>query len=177
LTFEYRTRATEILHNGHTIQVPVPSGDTVTLQGRKYELKQFHFHAPSEHHIAGRPYPLEVHLVHADSSGALLVVGVLFEEGSASPALGHLWTHMPPVAGESHPLVAPLLPGLLLPKQQDSYRFAGSLTTPPCTEGVQWVVLREPLTASAGQLELVAGALGEANNRPVQPLHDRVVYR
>ena len=177
LTFDYGTAATEILHNGHTIQVPFPAGNAVTVDGRSYGLKQFHFHAPSEHHVAGRSYPLEAHLVHADSGGGLLVVGVFFEQGPTNPALARLWVHMPPVAGETHPLAAPLLPSLLLPMERDSYRFTGSLTTPPCSEGVQWIVLREPVTASAGQVDLITAALGEANNRPLQALNDRVVYR
>jgi carbonic anhydrase len=177
LAFDYRTPAGEILHNGHSIQVPLPPGNTVTLEGRAYALKQFHFHAPSEHRIQGRSYPLELHLVHADTSGALLVVGVMFERGGPSVALAHFWAHVPPMAGETRPLLAPLNPAELLPPGRDSYRLAGSLTTPPCSERVQWVLLSQPLTASAGQLELLAAAMGVANNRPVQPLHDRVVYR
>ena len=177
LVFSHTAGAVEVQHHGHTIQVPVPPGNALRVGERAYALRQFHFHAPSENQIEGRAYPLEAHFVHADSSGALLVVAVMFQEGAASAALDEIWAHTPEVSGATRALPAPLAPAALLPPSRDYYRFGGSLTTPPCSEDVEWHVLREPASASAEQVAFFSAKIGHANNRPLQPVNDRPVYR
>jgi len=177
LAFSHTAGATEVQHHGHTIQVPVPPGNELRVDGRAYTLRQFHFHAPSEHRIDGRSFPMEGHFVHADAAGALLVLAVMFEGGAASAALHAIWARIPERSGAANPLATPLAPAALLPPSRDYYRFDGSLTTPPCSEGVQWLVLKQPVSASAEQIALFSQTIGHANNRPLQPANDRPVYR
>jgi carbonic anhydrase len=167
--------AKDIVNNGHTIQVDYRPGSTLKVDGRPYELKQFHFHAPSENHIDGQAFPLEAHFVHADAEGKLAVVAVMFSEGAASAPLEALWKAIPAHEGEKKSLPASFDASTLLPRDRSHYRFAGSLTTPPCSEGVTWLVMREPVTASAAQVAAFTRAVGFANNRPVQPLNGRKV--
>jgi len=175
LAFDYRGGPAEILNNGHTIQVNYPPGSTLTAGGRRFELKQFHFHAPSENTFNGRHFPLEGHLVHADKDGKLAVVAVMFSEGPANPLLAALWKAMPAKEGEKKTLVGPRSALQMLPAERDYYQFAGSLTTPPCTEGVLWLLIKQPATASKAQVEAFTKTMGFANNRPVQPLNARQV--
>ena len=176
--FRYYSASSEILNNGHTVQVNVKEGSSIFIDGVSYELKQYHFHTPSENHIHGMEFPLEVHFVHADKDGNLAVVAVMFEEGAANPQLAQLWADMPMHAGDHHALNGEVKDlNALLPKEREYYRFNGSLTTPPCTEGVKWMVLKSPLTISKGQVETFAHAVHGHNNRPVQGLHARVIVR
>ena|SRR5688572_29404277 len=172
---DYKTGASEILNNGHTVQVNYQPGSSLSLDGRRFELKQFHFHAPSENTFEGKHFPMEGHLVHADKEGNLAVVAVMFTEGSAHPFITSLWKAMPGNAGDKKPLPAPLNVAELLPLERDYYRFDGSLTTPPCSEGVRWLVMKKPVAASRAQIESFSKTLGFANNRPVQPLNARQV--
>lgn len=173
LTLAEEAPAGEILSNGHTVQVNFPGGSELSVGDASFELLQFHFHAPSENTVAGEHFPLEAHLVHASAEGALAVVGVLFEEGAASPALAGLRAHLPAEAGPPAPLGDGVVDlAQLLPESQTHYRFTGSLTTPPCSEGVRWFVMSQPLTASSEQIARFTAILG-GNNRPVQPLNDR----
>ncbi len=177
LDFQYdRADADEILNNGHTIRVNYPAGNQLTVDGIAFELKQFHFHAPSENHIQGKPYALEAHLVHADQAGNLAVIAVMFEQGEANPLIAKLWEVMPKKAGEQAGLsgVSPLE---LLPENRDYYRFNGSLTTPPCSEGVRWLVMKQPLTVSEAQIKTFSELMGGPNNRPVQPINARPVLK
>ena len=176
LVLTYATRATELINLGHTVQVTYAAGSTLALDGRIFELKQFHFHAPSENLIEGRSFPLEAHLVHADADGNLAVVAVMFEEGPANALLAELWARVPNGEGERTALQGGDV-SRLLPADLDYYRFNGSLTTPPCTEGVRWLVLKRAMTASADQVKTFAGLLPESNNRPVQPVNARPVLR
>lgn len=175
LDVHYADGARRILNNGHTVQVDVASGSSIDVDGHPFTLKQFHFHSPSENRINGRSYPLEVHMVHADADGHLAVVAVMFEQGSANPTLTQLWAHMPDHAGSAHELEPGLSAASLLPPQHSYYRFSGSLTTPPCSEGVRWMVMKQPLTASSEQIATFAAVLHHANNRPLQPLNGRLV--
>jgi carbonic anhydrase len=173
----YETEASEILNNGHTIQVNVAPGSKITLDETAFELKQFHFHSPSENTIEGRPFDLEAHFVHADAEGNLAVIGVMFKEGAANLTLAELWKEMPKQAGEKAALKSKADPNLLLPADRDYYRFNGSLTTPPCTEGVRWLVMKQPLTLSKGQVDAFLAVMHHENNRPVQPVHARPVLQ
>ena len=172
---DYKKGTTEILNNGHTVQVNYQPGSSLTLDGRSFELKQFHFHAPSENTFNGRHFPLEGHLVHADKDGNLAVVAVMFTEGPANPFIASLWKTMPTHEGETKALAVPLSALQMLPAERHYYLFSGSLTTPPCSEGVRWLVIQNPVTASKAQIDAFAKAVGFPNNRPVQPLNARQV--
>jgi carbonic anhydrase len=177
LKLVYRPGAVDIVNNGHTVQVNYAPGSTLDVNGRSFELKQFHFHAPSENRIAGRQFPLEAHLVHADKEGNLAVVAVMFQAGATNALLAKLWEKLPAKAGEKAGLPAGLDVALFLPADRDYYRFNGSLTTPPCSEGVWWLVMKKPASASAAQIDQFTRTIGFANNRPVQPVNARPVLR
>ena len=175
LVLDYGPSATDIVNNGHSIQVGYGAGSSLTIEGRSFELKQFHFHSPSENMVAGKHYPLEAHLVHQDADGHLAVVAVMFAEGSDNPVLATLWKAVPAEAGKKGMLPAGLNVTSLLPADQSYYRFNGSLTTPPCSEGVIWAVLKAASTVSKQQVDQFSALLGFANNRPVQPRNARPV--
>lgn len=177
ISFNYQATATEVENNGHTIQVNFPAGSTMSLDGHLYTLKQFHFHTTSENIIDGKSFPLEGHLVHADDKGNLAVLAVMFDQGASSEALASIWKTMPNKANEKAKLTQMVSAASLLPKEKTYYRFNGSLTTPPCTEGVTWLVLKTPLTVSTEQVAQFEKAVGGHNNRPVQPLNARVVLK
>lgn len=177
LKLHYRAAASEILNNGHTIQVNYAPGSTLAVDGREFELKQFHFHAPSENTLNGKHFPLEAHLVHADKDGNLAVVAVMFTDGKANPVLTKLWEQMPVKKGDKNALPAGTSVAGLLPASHDHYSFSGSLTTPPCSEGVRWLVIKQPAAASKAQIERFTQTLGIENNRPVQPTNARAVLR
>nr|WP_299240131.1 carbonic anhydrase family protein [uncultured Halomonas sp.] len=177
ITFDYRKGAEEILNNGHTVQVNYAQGSSIEVDGITFDLKQFHFHAPSENHIEGKSYPLEAHLVHASEEGDLAVVAVMFEEGEASEGLKQAWFKMPEQAGDEYELSSSLSAEAILPSDRDYYRFNGSLTTPPCTEGVRWLVMKQPVTASKEQIQRFADVLHEPDNRPLQPVNARPVLQ
>jgi carbonic anhydrase len=177
LKLDYKAGASEILNNGHTVQVNYAPGSTLTVDGRTFELKQFHFHAPSENRIGGKQFPLEGHLVHADKDGNLAVIALMFQEGAANPLLAKLWEKMPAKAGDKGALSTGLSATQLLPAERAYYRFNGSLTTPPCSEGVWWLVMKKPSTASKAQVEQFSKTMGFANNRPIQPVNARPVLQ
>jgi len=173
---DYKAGGTEVVNNGHTIQVNYEPGNRISMDGAQFELKQFHFHSPSENQINGKSFPLEAHLVHADKDGNLAVVSVLFELGRANPAVSAAWGQMPKAEGKAA-LPAKVSANALLPTNRDYYRYDGSLTTPPCSEGVRWVVMKRPMTISKEQLEAFKTTLGFDNNRPVQPVNARTVLK
>jgi carbonic anhydrase len=175
IQFDYGATVEEIVNNGHTIQANSAPGSRITVDGHVYELKQFHFHAPSENRFAAKAFPLEVHLVHADKDGKLAVVAVMFREGAANEAVAAVWAKMPAKKDGKAKPAAPINAGALLPKMRSYYSFTGSLTTPPCTEGVRWLVIEEPSTVSHQQVEAFEKVMGHHNNRPVQALNGRPV--
>jgi Carbonic anhydrase len=175
LGFAYTPQALQITNNGHTIQVDRAQGGTLSVGDARYALAQFHFHGPSEHTVTGKHYPLELHLVHKASDGTLAVVGVLIEQGAANPALAPIVAHLPNKEGQSASVAAVAFDAAtLLPAQHAYAHYRGSLTTPPCSEGVQWFVLDAPITASKAQIEALSRVMG-ANDRPVQPLNERAI--
>lgn len=149
------------------------AGSTVQIDGHPYELLQAHTHAPSEHTIEGRRFPAELHLVHRHASGQLAVLAVLLDEGQENPDLAPLLPPWPQPDREEQ--LEPISTIALLPASFACYRYEGSLTTPPCTEGVRWIVFSTPLTASPAQLTGLAEMLGPSN-RPVQPRHEREIW-
>lgn len=175
ITFNYRADGNQILNNGHTVQVNYFWGSGAVVDGQTFELKQFHFHAPSENHIDGKSFPMEAHLVHANAEGDLAVVAVMFEEGAENPALAQAWAHMPEQTGDKHNLPERINAEDLLPTNRDYYRFSGSLTTPPCSEGVRWLVMKTPITASKEQIDHFTHVMHHPNNRPVQQTNMRPI--
>lgn len=176
LALAYNASGYQITNNGHTVQIDYKPGSILEIDGITFELKQFHFHSPSENLVDGKQYPLEAHLVHADADGNLAVVALLFEEGRANPELAEIWPQLPNKAGETQSLKQQINVAGFLTEDLDYYRFDGSLTTPPCSEGVRWMVLKQPLTVSGEQVEQFNSLIGD-NNRPVQPLNARVVIQ
>ncbi len=171
----YAAGSTTIVNNGHTVQVDFEPGNTLVVDDVTFTLKQMHFHAPSENQIAGQSFPMEAHFVHADTAGNLLVVALMFKEGEAHSALAKIWTALPAKAGPALPLANAVTPMTFMPKTMDYYRFSGSLTTPPCSEGVRWLVLKTPASVSKVQVDAFEHSIGHHNNRPVQPLNGRVI--
>lgn len=177
IKFNYQASAKDIVNNGHAVQVNYAAGSGIDIDGDHFELKQFHFHSPSENQIDGKSFPMEGHLVHADKDGNLAVVAVMFEEGADNATLAYLWKHMPKNKGDDNALNKAITVSGILPKNKDYYRFNGSLTTPPCTEGVRWFVMKQPVTLSHEQVEQFAHVMHHDNNRPVQRLNARAVLK
>jgi carbonic anhydrase len=177
ITIKYRPGGDEILNNGHTIQVNYEPGSTITVDGHKFELKQFHFHSPSENTIEGHSYPMEAHFVHADREGNLAVIAIMFKAGEKNAELEKAWTHMPENAGEKRALPMSIDANILLPHDHDYYRFNGSLTTPPCSEGVWWLLMKYFDTASKEQIDKFSRTMHHPNNRPVQPVNARAILK
>ncbi|HDZ8896157.1 TPA: carbonic anhydrase [Aeromonas dhakensis] len=177
LQFHYLAGGRSVTNNGHTVQVDYVPGSSLELDGMPFTLKQFHFHAPSENLIEGKSYPLEGHLVHVNDQGELAVVAVMFEPGKANGALSQVWQSLPAKAGEQRQLKEPVSAEQLLPAKRDYYRFSGSLTTPPCSEGVRWLVMKQPVQVSQAQIDAFKAVMHHPNNRPVQPLHGRLVLQ
>jgi carbonic anhydrase len=175
LQFDYRPSGGSVVNNGHTIQIDLEPGNTLSVRGSTYELLQFHFHHPSEERVNHRSFAMVAHLVHRNHEGQLAVVAVLIDPGEANGLIHKVWTHMPLDSGDRVRLPAGLIDlRELLPADQRYYQFMGSLTTPPCTEGVLWNVLKSPVTVSREQLRLFAQIFPN-NARPVQALNGRVV--
>ena len=199
IEIDYMKGGYEIVNNGHTIQVNVKEGSSIKLDGHMFNLLQVHFHAPSENNINGKSYPLEAHLVHSDTQGNLAVIAVMFEQGipdkglevktdkygsrqvvaAASPNkwLRNIWSAMPLHAGETQNLSDMVNVADILPKHQDYYRFNGSLTTPPCSEGVRWIVMKDSIIVQKQQIDAFKDILHEPNNRPLQPVNARVILQ
>lgn len=175
LQFGYGSAAPTIVNNGHTVQVNLPPGNTLTLDGQRFELLQFHFHTPSEERVAGKQSAMVAHFVHRDADGHLAVVAALIQPGKSNAGFESVLAHLPPHAGETLTVDGLQLDlAALLPAAQGYYDFEGSLTTPPCSEGVHWLVLRQPVTVSAAAIRKFR-SLYAANARPVQPLNGRTV--
>lgn len=171
----YETIPLTVLNNGHTVQITAEAAGRLQSFGTTFDLLQVHFHAPSEHLIEGRPVPIEAHFVHKAEDGRLAVLGVFVVAGAENPALAAMLPRMPVSAtpAQTFPAVSIDL-NMLLPTDRSAYRYGGSLTTPPCTEGVAWHVLKAPVTASPLQIEQLSAAL-HGNARPVQPLNGRLL--
>ena len=175
IAFHYAKAPLRVVNNGHSLQVDIPKGSYAHIDGQRYDLRQFHFHHLSEHTVRGAHYPMEAHLVHTNTQGDIAVVGVFFTEGAPSGLLGDVLDHAPQDAGctfDVHTMTVD--PAALLPAQPRYYRYTGSLTTPPCTEGVLWSVFEQPVEVSAEQIARFR-EMYPNNYRPVQPLNDRTI--
>jgi len=174
IQFNYQPIALTVKNNGHTIQVDYPPGSFIKIDGNIYKLLQFHFHTPSEHTIDGIASAMEMHLVHQSSQGKLAVVGVLIEAGSENYFLKEILENLPETEEEAEVEGVKINVETLLPNNRSYYSYSGSLTTPPCSEGVSWNVMKTPITASAEQIEQFM-EIYQMNARPVQPLNRRKV--
>lgn len=172
LVFVYQPTAATVRDSGHTLEVELAAGSFIVVDSTRYDLVQFHLHTPAEHTIAGDSFPMELHLVHRSKAGALAMVAVLYTEGEASTALAPLWKAAPKAGAQAR--LRPFDPDALLPKDRAAYRYQGSLTEPPCSEGVIWHVLRRPRSEDDGLIAGFRRRFG-ANARPVQELGDREV--
>ena len=167
----------DVINTGHSIQVNYPGADTLVLGGVSYALAQYHFHTPSEHTVAGKHYPAEMHFVHMSADKKLAVVGVFIETGKHNRAFDPIWSNLPKKQGEEKHLPNVKVDvDALLPLDHAMFRYDGSLTTPPCSEGVSWLVFATPVQLSESQLTKLRGIL-DGNSRPTQPLNGRNVGR
>lgn len=175
IRFDYRNTEFRIVDNGHTVQVEVGEGNSITVMGRTWPLVQFHFHRPSEERINGKAYDMVAHLVHKDYDNSIAVIAVLMEKGMEHPIIQTLWNYMPLEVGmESAPPNVTIDLSKLLPEKREYYTYMGSLTTPPCTENVLWMVFKNPVQVSQEQIGIFA-RLYPNNARPVQPVNDRLI--
>jgi len=172
--FTYQVTPLNVTNNGHSIQVDCPPGNSISIGGRRYELLQYHFHTPSEHTADGKYYGMELHLVHQSDQGQFAVVGVFMKAGNTHSSLADIWDLMPDQVGNSVSSEVMIDPTDFLPTDRRNVQYDGSLTTPPCSEDVVWTMMLEPISVSPEQIEQFKKVIGQ-NNRPVQPLNDRVL--
>jgi carbonic anhydrase len=177
LKLSWGRTAETIVNNGHTIQLNFADGSsTLKLDDTTYKLVQVHFHRPSEHQIGGKNFPMEAHFVHRAPSGGLAVVGVLMSTGHPNPAFAQIVSTMPQQEGPAVKADARINPNALLPARRSYYRYAGSLTTPPCSEVVEWLLLTDPISVAEADVAKFA-QLYSMNARPVQKLDRRFVLQ
>ncbi len=174
--FNYQPTPFGVIDNGHTVQANMGLGNSIEIGGKRFDLVQFHFHRPSEERIDGRQFEMSVHLVHKDDMGRLAVVAVLMDKGTPQAALQKVWNNLPLEKGEESAARVALDLNELLPADRRYYTYMGSLTTPPCSEGVHWVVMRQPMGMSAEQIELFA-RIYAMNARPVQQASGRRILQ
>ena len=174
IRFAYRASPLRIIDNGHTIQVNVAPGNAIEVMGQRFELVQFHFHRPSEERIDGKAFDMVAHLVHKNLEGRLAVVAVLLEKGSAQPVVQSVWNNLPLEKGDEIAARAPIDLNRLLPAERGYFTYMGSLTTPPCSEGVLWMVMKQPVPISGEQIDIFA-RLYPMNARPIQSASGRLI--
>ena len=172
--FDYKPGAFAIIDTGRTIQVKVAPGNAIEVGGRRYVLQQFHFHRPSEARVNGKQFEMDVQLVHKDAEGRLAVVALLLQRGAAQPLLQTLWNHLPLEKQEEVAVPTAIDLNQLLPDDRRYYTYMGSMTTPPCSEGVLWLVMQQPVTASARQIDIFS-RLYPMNARPMQQAAGRLI--
>jgi carbonic anhydrase len=172
--FDYRSTGFNVVDNGHTVQANLGTGNSIQVGGRRYELVQFHFHRPSEERVNGRQYDMSVHLVHKDPEGRLAVVGLLLERGAAQQVVQSVWNNLPLEKGEEQITDDVVDLNHLLPAERGYYTYMGSLTTPPCSEGVLWMVMRQPVQVSQSQIDIFS-RLYPMNARPIQSASGRLI--
>ena len=174
IKFDYKPAPLKVIDNGHTIQVNYPPGSSIEVGGTRYELVQFHFHRPSEEKIDGKGHEMVAHLVHKGADGKLAVVAVLLDKGQDNPTIHAIWNNLPKHKEKEVAVPVTIDAATLLPGDKGYYTFEGSLTTPPCSEGVRWFVLKTPVTLAAGEITAFA-RIYPMNARPVQPLNGRAI--
>jgi carbonic anhydrase len=176
LIFNYQPCNPTIINDSYTIQVNYTAPSSISVGSDEYQLVQFHFHTPSAHSVNGQHTAMELHLVHRDANHRLAVVGVFLIVGAANPALETLWQLLPAYEGAERPLNTVFNAIDLLPADRRTIRYEGSLTTPPCTEGVLWLMMMNPVEVSQAQVDRFR-TIFVNNNRPIQPLNNRRVLQ
>ena len=174
IQIDYRPSGFSVVDNGHTIQVNIEGGNSIEVQGRRYDLLQFHFHRPSEERIEGRQFDMVAHLVHKDPEGRLAVIAVLLDRGSAHPLVQQVWNNLPLEKGTEMRVRNGLDMNHLLPADRRYFTYMGSLTTPPCSEGVLWLVMQQPVNLATDQIN-VFSRLYPMNARPIQSAAGRLI--
>jgi len=174
IKLSYNGANAEVINTGHSVQVEPVDGGTLTVDGVEYKLVQFHFHTPSEEKINGKHHAMVAHLVHKSADGKLAVIAVLFDLGRENRTLQPIFANLPAKAGDKRPLDGTINVAEIVPENRASFMFEGSLTTPPCSEDVHWIVMKTPMTISSRQLDAFK-KLYPMNARPTQPLNGRVV--
>ena len=174
--FDYQASKFAVQDNGHTVQVKLSPGNSIDIGGRRFELQQFHFHRPSEERIDGRQFEMSLHLVHKDEQGKLAVVALLFDQGPPNAVVQNVWNNLPLERGEPMPAREALELSALLPNDRRYYTYMGSLTTPPCSEGVQWIVMRAPQSLTAEQVAIFS-RMYPMNARPLQAASGRRILQ
>lgn len=167
--------AKDIQRLPYGLRVHFKEGNMMVLDKAAFQLKYMDIHAPSEHQLNGQAYPLELQFFHEDNKKNMAIMSVLLKSGDASEAMDKLLTQLPKAVGDNTPLKARLTPGDLMPTNPQYYRYGGSLTVPPCSEGVRWIVMKSPRQASAEQIKAMTEAIGKSNHRPIQALNGRTV--
>ena len=175
ISFHYQPSAVNILNNGHTVQVNYDPGSYIELDNTRYDVVQFHYHAPSEHTVDGESFPAELHIVHRNADGNLAVVGILLKEGTENAAYQPFISNLPAEKTDVKDAGVTINAMDLLPSVGTTFRYSGSLTTPPCSEGVNWLLMTTPIELSAQQLTALDTLFEGGNNRPVQPINDRTL--
>ena len=177
IRLHYKDVPLKLINNGHTVQANYSDGSYISIDGVIFHLLQFHFHSPSEHHFSGATYAMEVHFVHKDDNGNLAVVAVMLNEGRVNPFIDILWDNLPTVMNKEDVVTNVTINGThLWPENKEYYRYNGSLTTPPCSEGVRWMVMKTPVEISKGQVKRFLSLI-DKNARPTQTVNARVVLR
>lgn len=174
LAIDYIPFLLHVVNTGHTIEVEAAGIGTLKVDGTAYDLRQFHFHTPSEHHVDGKVFPIEIHFVHANAEGDLAVIAVMVEQGATNPDIAAIFDHAPATESDTEREGAPFDPSALLPTDRRYARLMGSLTTPPCSEGVNWHVLTSPISASADQIAAFREIFPD-NARPLQAENSRLI--
>jgi carbonic anhydrase len=172
--FDYRASGFSVIDNGHTIQVNLQPGNSIEVAGRRFDLLQFHFHRPSEERINGKQFDMVAHLVHKDAEGRLAVVAVLLDRGAAQPLIQQVWNNLPLEKNEAVAARVSIDMNALLPAERSYFTYMGSLTTPPCSEGVLWMVMKNPVGISNDQISLFS-RLYPMNARPIQQVAGRMI--
>ena len=175
IQFDYRPSRFRVIDTGRTVQVNLDLGNTITVMGQRYELVQIQFHRPSEERVNGRAYPMSAQLVHKNPAGQLAVVAVLLDQGEPHALIQQIWNNLPLEKHQELAAQMPLDPSQILPPQHNQYyTYMGSLTSPPCTENVLWMVMKQPVTVSTEQIAIFH-RLYPMNARPVQPMSGRLI--
>jgi carbonic anhydrase len=174
IKFDYKLAPMTIINNGHTILINYEAGSSITIDGKQYQLKQFHFHHPSEEEINGQKFDMVLHLVHADANGSIVAVAVMLKSGNENPLIRDIWSHIPKDVGKEAEFKKVMINAAdLLPSDQNYFTFDGSLTIPPCSD-VKWFVLKTPVELSPAQIAAFA-RLYPDNARPIQPTNGRKI--
>lgn len=178
IQIQYEPTTFSLENNGHTIQAhPTTESNSIIVAKKEYKLAQIHFHTPSEHQYNAQNYAMELHLVHTDKTGKIAVLGVMIQEGKENKTLATLWNVLPKEeAKKAITINEPINLQALLPQDQISFHYNGSLTTPPCTEGVKWIVFEQPIELSKAQIQAFQDIFPD-NHRPVQPLNERKIIK